>query len=89
MRRARIDAGEGAVWVDPDEVGEDAVWLPPLEGPPSKIIGTHLTYRSRAVEYAMAGTSRDATNESANCARAPIAAVATTDTMTTHFTSSS
>ena len=53
MRRARIDAGEGAVWVDPDEVGEDAVWLPPLEGPPSKIIGTHLTYRSRAVEYAM------------------------------------
>jgi len=53
VRRARIDAGEGAVWVDPDEVGEDAVWLPPLEGPPSKIIGTHLTYRSRAVEYAM------------------------------------
>jgi 5-oxopent-3-ene-1,2,5-tricarboxylate decarboxylase/2-hydroxyhepta-2,4-diene-1,7-dioate isomerase len=53
VRRARIDAGEGVVWVDPDEVGEDAVWLPPLEGPPSKIIGTHLTYRSRAVEYAM------------------------------------
>ena len=53
MRRARIDAGEGAVWVDPDKVGEGAVWLPPLEGPPSKIIGTHLTYRSRAVEYAM------------------------------------
>jgi 5-oxopent-3-ene-1,2,5-tricarboxylate decarboxylase / 2-hydroxyhepta-2,4-diene-1,7-dioate isomerase len=53
VRRARIDAGDGAVWVDPDEVGEDAVWLAPLEGPPSKIIGTHLTYRSRAVEYSM------------------------------------
>jgi 5-oxopent-3-ene-1,2,5-tricarboxylate decarboxylase / 2-hydroxyhepta-2,4-diene-1,7-dioate isomerase len=53
VRRARIDAGERAVWVDPDEANEDARWLPPLEGPPSKIIATHLTYRSRAVEYAM------------------------------------
>jgi 5-oxopent-3-ene-1,2,5-tricarboxylate decarboxylase/2-hydroxyhepta-2,4-diene-1,7-dioate isomerase len=41
------------VWADPGEADEDAVWLPPLEGPPSKIIATHLTYRSRAVEYAM------------------------------------
>jgi 5-oxopent-3-ene-1,2,5-tricarboxylate decarboxylase/2-hydroxyhepta-2,4-diene-1,7-dioate isomerase len=54
MRRARIELGGRPSWVDADRAGDDAVWLPPLDGPPSKIIGTHLTYRSRAIEYAMA-----------------------------------
>ena len=49
MRRARIEEGGRARWVDPDEVAADAVWLPPLEVRPSKILATHLTYRSRAV----------------------------------------
>jgi 5-oxopent-3-ene-1,2,5-tricarboxylate decarboxylase/2-hydroxyhepta-2,4-diene-1,7-dioate isomerase len=31
----------------------DGTWLPPTD-PPSKIVATHLTYRSRAEEYAMA-----------------------------------
>src|SRR5213593_3954888 len=53
MRRARIEIGGRPSWVDPDEADEDAVWLPPLEETPSKIVATHLTYRSRAVEYAM------------------------------------
>jgi hypothetical protein len=53
VRRARIEVDGRAAWVDPDEADDDAVWLPPLEGEPSKIIATHLTYRSRAVEYAM------------------------------------
>jgi 5-oxopent-3-ene-1,2,5-tricarboxylate decarboxylase/2-hydroxyhepta-2,4-diene-1,7-dioate isomerase len=53
VKRARIDIAGRATWVDPDEAGSDAVWLPPLEAPPSKILATHLTYRSRAVEYAM------------------------------------
>jgi 5-oxopent-3-ene-1,2,5-tricarboxylate decarboxylase/2-hydroxyhepta-2,4-diene-1,7-dioate isomerase len=33
--------------------GEDGSWLPPID-PPSKILATHLTYRSRAQEYRMA-----------------------------------
>ncbi|HET7567827.1 MAG TPA: fumarylacetoacetate hydrolase family protein [Gaiellaceae bacterium] len=53
MRRARIELAGGPRWIDPDEAPADAVWLPPLEEPPSKILATHLTYRSRAVEYAM------------------------------------
>jgi 2-keto-4-pentenoate hydratase/2-oxohepta-3-ene-1,7-dioic acid hydratase in catechol pathway len=53
VKRARIDIDGRATWVDPDEAAQDAVWLPPLEVPPSKILATHLTYRSRAVEYAM------------------------------------
>ena len=53
MRRARIERGRGAAWVDPDEVDDDAVWLPPLDEAPSKIVATHLTYRSRAAEYRM------------------------------------
>ena len=32
---------------------DDGTWLPPID-PPSKILATHLTYRSRAVEYKMA-----------------------------------
>jgi 2-keto-4-pentenoate hydratase/2-oxohepta-3-ene-1,7-dioic acid hydratase in catechol pathway len=32
---------------------DDGGWLPPID-PPSKIVATHLTYRSRAEEYAMA-----------------------------------
>ena len=53
MRRARIEVDGRPEWVDPEQAGEDAVWLPPLEDVPSKILATHLTYRSRAVEYAM------------------------------------
>lgn len=30
----------------------DGTWLPPID-PPSKIIGVHLSYRSRCVEYQM------------------------------------
>jgi 5-oxopent-3-ene-1,2,5-tricarboxylate decarboxylase/2-hydroxyhepta-2,4-diene-1,7-dioate isomerase len=48
-----VDIDGRPVWIDPDEAGEEAVWLPPLEEAPSKILATHLTYRSRAVEYAM------------------------------------
>ena len=55
MRRARIEVDGRPEWVDPEQAGEDAVWLPPLEDVPSKILATHLTYRSRAVEYAMRG----------------------------------
>lgn len=54
MRRARIEVDGRPQWVTPEEAGEDAVWLPPLEHAPSKIVATHLTYRSRAIEYAMA-----------------------------------
>jgi 5-oxopent-3-ene-1,2,5-tricarboxylate decarboxylase / 2-hydroxyhepta-2,4-diene-1,7-dioate isomerase len=53
MRRARIEIDGRPTWVDADVADESAVWLPPLEEPPSKIVATHLTYRSRAVEYAM------------------------------------
>jgi 5-oxopent-3-ene-1,2,5-tricarboxylate decarboxylase/2-hydroxyhepta-2,4-diene-1,7-dioate isomerase len=35
---------------------KDAVWLPPVT--PSKIIGVHLSYRSRLVEYAVARAPR-------------------------------
>jgi 5-oxopent-3-ene-1,2,5-tricarboxylate decarboxylase/2-hydroxyhepta-2,4-diene-1,7-dioate isomerase len=62
--RARIEVGGRVVWGryadgavlldDGQQVAEaDAVWLAPLEQAPSKIVATHLTYRSRAVEYAM------------------------------------
>jgi 5-oxopent-3-ene-1,2,5-tricarboxylate decarboxylase/2-hydroxyhepta-2,4-diene-1,7-dioate isomerase len=53
MKRARIEVDGRPQWVEPKQVVEDAVWLPPLAQPPSKIIATHLTYRSRAVEYRM------------------------------------
>jgi 5-oxopent-3-ene-1,2,5-tricarboxylate decarboxylase/2-hydroxyhepta-2,4-diene-1,7-dioate isomerase len=64
MKRARIEVDGRPVWGrfedgavvldDGRRVAEaDAAWLPPLETPPSKILATHLTYRSRAVEYAM------------------------------------
>jgi 5-oxopent-3-ene-1,2,5-tricarboxylate decarboxylase/2-hydroxyhepta-2,4-diene-1,7-dioate isomerase len=64
VRRARIEV-DGAVetgTLDGDTVTLDdgravavgeARWLPAVETP-SKIVATHLTYRSRAVEYAMA-----------------------------------
>jgi 5-oxopent-3-ene-1,2,5-tricarboxylate decarboxylase/2-hydroxyhepta-2,4-diene-1,7-dioate isomerase len=42
------------VWLDAADADDDAVWLAPLDGEPSKIVATHLTYRTRAVEYAMA-----------------------------------
>jgi len=54
MRQARVEIDGRAEWVDPEQVAPDAVWLPPLDAAPSKIIATHLTYRSRATEYAMA-----------------------------------
>ncbi|HVP75151.1 MAG TPA: fumarylacetoacetate hydrolase family protein [Gaiellaceae bacterium] len=53
MRRARIESGGRPRWIAPDEAPADAVWLPPLDAPPSKILATHLTYRSRAREYEM------------------------------------
>jgi len=43
----RVRAGELTV-----DVGEVQRWLPPVV--PSKILATHLTYRSRAEEYRMA-----------------------------------
>ena len=63
MRRARIDIDGGPSWgrVDGDEIvlddgrpvsDADARYLPPAE--PTKIVATHLTYRSRAEEYRMA-----------------------------------
>lgn len=62
MRQVRIDVGGTAVWGVPAgdliELAEgrsvaegDATYLPPVE--PSKIVATHLTYRSRAEEYGM------------------------------------
>ncbi|HVV59456.1 MAG TPA: fumarylacetoacetate hydrolase family protein [Gaiellaceae bacterium] len=65
MLRARIEVDGRPVWGrydggdvvldDGTRVAEaDAAWLPPLDAPPSKIVATHLTYRSRATEYAMA-----------------------------------
>lgn len=55
MRRARIEIDGTPTWVDdPADAPDDALWLPPLEETPSKILATHLTYRSRAVEYRMA-----------------------------------
>jgi 2-keto-4-pentenoate hydratase/2-oxohepta-3-ene-1,7-dioic acid hydratase in catechol pathway len=64
VKRARIEVDGMPVWGrfedgsvvldDGRSIGEaDATWLPPLEAPPSKILATHLTYRSRAEEYAM------------------------------------
>jgi 2-keto-4-pentenoate hydratase/2-oxohepta-3-ene-1,7-dioic acid hydratase in catechol pathway len=64
MQRARIEIDGRSVWgryEDGDVIlddgtrvaGADATWLPPLDATPSKIVATHLTYRSRAVEYAM------------------------------------
>lgn len=65
MRRARIEfegrarlgtLQDGSVVLGDDRRvdADEAVWLAPLELMPSKIVATHLTYRSRAVEYAMA-----------------------------------
>src|SRR5437763_12950414 len=54
MRRARIELDDRRpAWIRPEDAPDDAVWLPPLDEPPSKIIATHLTFRSRAVEYEM------------------------------------
>jgi 5-oxopent-3-ene-1,2,5-tricarboxylate decarboxylase/2-hydroxyhepta-2,4-diene-1,7-dioate isomerase len=53
MRRARVEIDGVPRWIELDDAPPDAVWLPPLDAPPSKILATHLTYRSRAVEYAM------------------------------------
>jgi 5-oxopent-3-ene-1,2,5-tricarboxylate decarboxylase/2-hydroxyhepta-2,4-diene-1,7-dioate isomerase len=63
MRRARIELDGGPAWgvvegetirLEGDFVvsDRDARYLPPAE--PSKIVATHLTYRSRAEEYRMA-----------------------------------
>jgi 5-oxopent-3-ene-1,2,5-tricarboxylate decarboxylase / 2-hydroxyhepta-2,4-diene-1,7-dioate isomerase len=63
MRRARIDVDGRPSWgkVDDDTIvlddgrsvaDADARYLPPAE--PTKIVATHLTYRSRAEEYRMA-----------------------------------
>lgn len=53
MRTARIEVDGEARAVPFEEVGADATFLPAVEAP-SKILATHLTYRSRAVEYKMA-----------------------------------
>jgi 5-oxopent-3-ene-1,2,5-tricarboxylate decarboxylase/2-hydroxyhepta-2,4-diene-1,7-dioate isomerase len=64
MRRVRIERGGAAVdgTLDGDAVrladgtaldAREVSWLPPVERP-SKIVATHLTYRSRAIEYRMA-----------------------------------
>ncbi|HEX5469490.1 MAG TPA: fumarylacetoacetate hydrolase family protein [Gaiellaceae bacterium] len=63
MRRARIEIDGRPTWgtVEGDEIvladgrsvsSGDARYLPPAE--PTKIVATHLTYRSRAEEYRMA-----------------------------------
>jgi 2-keto-4-pentenoate hydratase/2-oxohepta-3-ene-1,7-dioic acid hydratase in catechol pathway len=63
MRRARIEVDDRPAWgrVTGDGIrlddgtlvtDADARYLPPAE--PTKIVGTHLTYRSRAEEYRMA-----------------------------------
>jgi 5-oxopent-3-ene-1,2,5-tricarboxylate decarboxylase/2-hydroxyhepta-2,4-diene-1,7-dioate isomerase len=53
LRTARIEVG-GAVHAVPlEEVPAGATFLPAVEAP-SKILATHLTYRSRAEEYKMA-----------------------------------
>jgi 5-oxopent-3-ene-1,2,5-tricarboxylate decarboxylase/2-hydroxyhepta-2,4-diene-1,7-dioate isomerase len=63
LRRVRIEVDGAPVWGTPEgdaialadgrRVAEmDAVYVPPCE--PTKILATHLTYRSRAVEYRMA-----------------------------------
>jgi 5-oxopent-3-ene-1,2,5-tricarboxylate decarboxylase / 2-hydroxyhepta-2,4-diene-1,7-dioate isomerase len=53
VRTARIEVDGEARAVPFEEVGADATFLPAVEAP-SKILATHLTYRSRAVEYKMA-----------------------------------
>ena len=63
MQRVRVQIDGQACWGEPvgDSIRLDdgttiaeaeAEWLPPVE--PSKIVATHLTYRSRAEEYRMA-----------------------------------
>ena len=64
MRQAKVERDgipvwgryeDGAVVLDDGTRLEDAdaAWLPPLGEQPSKILATHLTYRSRAEEYRM------------------------------------
>ena len=53
MRTARIEVDGEARELPLEDVPDDATFLPSVESP-SKILATHLTYRSRAVEYKMA-----------------------------------
>ena len=53
MRTARIEVDGEARTVPFEDVDPGATFLPAVEAP-SKILATHLTYRSRAVEYKMA-----------------------------------
>jgi 2-keto-4-pentenoate hydratase/2-oxohepta-3-ene-1,7-dioic acid hydratase in catechol pathway len=53
MRTARIEVDGQARQLPFEDVPEGATFLPAVESP-SKIIATHLTYRSRAEEYKMA-----------------------------------
>ena len=53
MRTARIEVDGEARAVPFEDVDPGATFLPAVEAP-SKILATHLTYRSRAVEYKMA-----------------------------------
>ena len=53
MRTARIEVDGEPREVPFEEVPDDATFLPAVESP-SKILATHLTYRSRCVEYNMA-----------------------------------
>jgi 5-oxopent-3-ene-1,2,5-tricarboxylate decarboxylase / 2-hydroxyhepta-2,4-diene-1,7-dioate isomerase len=53
MRIARIEVDGEARAVPFDEVPDDATYLPAVEAP-TKILATHLTYRSRCEEYEMA-----------------------------------
>jgi 5-oxopent-3-ene-1,2,5-tricarboxylate decarboxylase/2-hydroxyhepta-2,4-diene-1,7-dioate isomerase len=67
MQRVRIEIDGAGVWgrlegaiVRTDDglelAAADVDWLPPVT--PSKIVGVHLSYRSRLVEYAVARTPR-------------------------------
>jgi 5-oxopent-3-ene-1,2,5-tricarboxylate decarboxylase/2-hydroxyhepta-2,4-diene-1,7-dioate isomerase len=53
LRTARIEVDGEARELPLEDVPGDATWLPSVDSP-SKILATHLTYRSRAVEYKMA-----------------------------------
>jgi 5-oxopent-3-ene-1,2,5-tricarboxylate decarboxylase / 2-hydroxyhepta-2,4-diene-1,7-dioate isomerase len=52
VRHVRVEREGRVVEGELGQVGDVDRWLPPVE--PSKIIATHLTYRSRAEEYKMA-----------------------------------